>query len=183
MIKLLEVINRGILRGLNEQNIELLSDLDDDNLDQLDSIQTKSVNSKRLALCPKTKDELATIITAVVERNGWECSLNNIDVSKITDMADLFSIDDACFGLGKFNGDISEWNVTNVKYMSAMFYGSHFNGDISRWDVSNVKNMEAMFFDSKFENNLSNWELNPNCNTDAMFDNCPIKQEYKPKGI
>jgi len=33
MKKLLEVINRGILRGLNENNIELLTDLDDDNLD------------------------------------------------------------------------------------------------------------------------------------------------------
>jgi hypothetical protein len=33
MKKLLEAINRGILRGLNENSIELLSDLDDDNLD------------------------------------------------------------------------------------------------------------------------------------------------------
>jgi hypothetical protein len=33
MKKLSEVIHRGILRGLNENNIELLSDLDDDNLD------------------------------------------------------------------------------------------------------------------------------------------------------
>jgi hypothetical protein len=33
MKKLLEAINRGILLGLNENNIELLSDLDDDNLD------------------------------------------------------------------------------------------------------------------------------------------------------
>ena len=46
MKKLLEAINRGILRGLNEQNIELLADLDGDNLDQIDSIQTKSINNK-----------------------------------------------------------------------------------------------------------------------------------------
>ena len=183
MKKLLEAINRGILTALNESNINLLSDLVDDNLDQMDSLQTKNINSKRLALRPKTREELATIITAVVEKNGWECSLNHIDVSKITDMGDLFSIDDACFGLGKFNGDISEWNVTNVKYMTAMFYGSQFNGDISKWNVSNVTDMEAMFFDSKFENNLSNWEINSSCNTDEMFDNCPIKEEYKPKGI
>jgi hypothetical protein len=30
---LLEAINRGILRGLNENNIELLADLEDDELD------------------------------------------------------------------------------------------------------------------------------------------------------
>jgi hypothetical protein len=33
MKKLLEAINRGLLRGLNENNIELLADLDDDNID------------------------------------------------------------------------------------------------------------------------------------------------------
>jgi len=33
MKRLLEAINRGILKGLNENNIELLADLDDENLD------------------------------------------------------------------------------------------------------------------------------------------------------
>jgi hypothetical protein len=33
MKKLLEAINRGILRNLNENNIELLADLEDENLD------------------------------------------------------------------------------------------------------------------------------------------------------
>ena len=46
MKKLLKAINRGILKGLNKNNIELLADLDDENLDQLDSLQAKSVNNK-----------------------------------------------------------------------------------------------------------------------------------------
>jgi hypothetical protein len=33
MERLLEAINRGILKGLNENNVELLADLDDENLD------------------------------------------------------------------------------------------------------------------------------------------------------
>jgi hypothetical protein len=33
MNSLLEAINRGILKGLNENNIELLTDLDIENLD------------------------------------------------------------------------------------------------------------------------------------------------------
>jgi hypothetical protein len=33
MKRLLEAINRGILKGLNENNIELLADLDDDTAD------------------------------------------------------------------------------------------------------------------------------------------------------
>ena len=48
----------------------------------------------------------------------------------------------------EFNGDISNWNVSNVEDMSYMFMGSKFtgeNGDISQWDVSNVKDMRYMF--------------------------------------
>jgi surface protein len=37
-----------------------------------------------------------------------------------------------------FNGDISNWNVSNVTNMYAMFAFSSFNQDISKWDVSNV---------------------------------------------
>ena len=35
-----------------------------------------------------------------------------------------------------------------------MFYGSKFNGDISQWDVSNVKYMDGMFNDSKFNQDI-----------------------------
>ena len=45
-----------------------------------------------------------------------------------------------------FNGDISKWDVSNVKYMSKMFdCAFSFNGDLSKWDVSNVKYMSDMF--------------------------------------
>ena len=38
-----------------------------------------------------------------------------------------------------FNGNISNWDVSNVKDMSFMFYEcTNFNSDISAWDVSNV---------------------------------------------
>ena len=57
-----------------------------------------------------------------------------------------------------FNGNISNWDVSNVTDMGYMFYKcKSFNQDISDWDVSNVKDMSDMFV------------------------NCPIKQKYKPK--
>jgi surface protein len=36
--------------------------------------------------------------------------------------------------------------------MRCMFYNSVFNGDISNWDTSNVENMENMFKNSPLEN-------------------------------
>ena len=160
MIKLLEAVNRGILRGLNEQNIELLSDLDDENLDQMDSLQTKSVNNKINAAYryfPKTAEELINIIKDEIKKKGWNCNLNHIDVSKITDMSSLFSSDYYGHGLNRFNGDIS------------------------KWDVSSVKDMRRMFMHSKFKSDLSKWEINKNCdcrNILDMIDDFP--EEYLP---
>ena len=57
-----------------------------------------------------------------------------------------------------FNQDLSSWNISNVTNMSFMFcWCKSFNQDISKWNVSNVRNNYC------------------------MFDNCPIKEEYKPK--
>ena len=171
MKKLLEAINRGILRGLNEQNIELLADLDDCNLDQLDSMKTKNINNKMQAVYryfPKTKEELAEIIKVEVDRKGWNCNLNHIDVSQITDMSYLFGYsDDNIYDLYQFNGDISKWNVSNVINMQCMFFGNpDFNGNISNWDVSRVKNMSWLFCQTKFNKDISEWDVS---NVESMY--------------
>ena len=100
---------------------------------------------------PKTKEELRNLIKQRIKEEGIEVDLNDIDVSEIIDMSRLFE------NLN-FNGDISNWDVSKVIYMTCMFYEcKKFNGDISKWDVSNVK-----------------------CKL-SMFNNCPIKEKYKPK--
>ena len=38
-----------------------------------------------------------------------------------------------------------------------MFANSKFNGDISKWNVSNVKNMNYMFYKSPLEKNPPKW--------------------------
>ena len=59
-----------------------------------------------------------------------------------------------------FNGDISKWDVSNVKDMTCMFEKSKFtgeNGDISNWDVRNVEDMYGMFDNSPLEKNPPKW--------------------------
>ena len=47
----------------------------------------------------------------------------------------------------KFNGDVSDWDVSSVKEMSDMFNGAtEFNSDVSDWDVSSVKDMRVSFY-------------------------------------
>ena len=45
----------------------------------------------------------------------------------------------------------------NVGTMYRMFDGSKFNGDISNWNVSKVWDMSSMFNNSKFNGDLSKW--------------------------
>ena len=59
----------------------------------------------------------------------------------------------------KFSGDISNWDVSKVENMGGMFEGSKFNGDISKWDVSGVKNMRSMFYNSQFNGDISKWNV------------------------
>ena len=64
--------------------------------------------------------------------------------------------------------------------MSNLFYKSKFNGDISEWDVSNVKNMAWMFASSAFNQDISNWDVSNVLYMNNMFDDCPLKN-HPPK--
>ena len=153
-------------------------------------------------LFPNSKSELQDIIKKEVKENGNYCSLNHIDVSEITDMSSLFDDTELFY----FNGNISDWDVSNVTNMKLMFFDCDFNGDLSSWEVSNVENMAGMFSNSRFNNNsicdwdvsnvtnmrvmfnncdfnqdISHWKINPNCNTWNMFSSdCKIKERFKP---
>jgi MoxR-like ATPase len=101
---------------------------------------------------PETWEELYDIIYQLIKERGNEGDFNDIDVSKITDMAELFE------GMKDFNGDISEWDVSNVKHMEFMFRGC-----------------------SSFNRDISNWVLNHDTFTKQMFEKCPIEEKHKPK--
>jgi hypothetical protein len=69
--------------------------------------------------------------------------------------------------------------------MPGMFREMSFNGDISSWDVSNVKDTQCMFYGNKtFKQNLSKWKLDPTCETANMFGGIKgFPKRFKPKGV
>jgi len=101
--------------------------------------------------------------------NNKNADLNDIDVSKIENMNQLF------WGLDPHNIDISLWDVSNVKDMHFMFHGcKNFNCDLSDWNVHKLEDTQYMFYGcSKFEGNgLENWNISNVENMHCMFDKC-----------
>ncbi|MEM9423772.1 MAG: BspA family leucine-rich repeat surface protein [Spirochaetota bacterium] len=115
---------------------------------------------------PRTKAELQSLVDAAIAQNPT-VNLNFIDTSLITDMSYLFR------GVDKknFNGDISEWDTSNVTTMEGMFgFAFQFNRDIRAWDVSSVTRMDKMFWQAaKFNQDISAWDTSNVTNMDYMF--------------
>ena len=120
---------------------------------------------------PRSVKALQKIIKQRIIEQGPNCDLNDIDVSRMKSMTHLFcgSTKGEDKILTSFNGDISQWDVSNVKDMNAMFERSVFNSDISKWDVSNVEDMEGMFMGSKFTGDISKWDVSNVDNMRNMF--------------
>lgn len=119
----------------------------------------------KTALYPVNDDNIKTVIEFSVKALGNKANLNWIDVSCITNMSSLFAN-------SQFNGDISNWNVSNVTDMSYMFYKNFdFESDINKWDVSNVKDMRCMFAKTySFDQDISKWKgLMSDVDTTNMF--------------
>ena len=132
----------------------------------------KNIEKTEHTLFPKSKEELYKMIKDEIDKNGNECSLNHIDVSRLNDMSYLFYD-----GLEDFDGDISEWDVSNVEDMEGMFYKSKFtgeNGDISKWNVRAVIDMQDMFRYSKFSGDIGDWNVSNVTNMRHMFRECPF---------
>ena len=88
-------------KQLNKQDIEELSRL------------SKFLNVK-YTVNSNENEELRDIVKYICSINNT-ANLNWLDVSNITNMRNLFLQTD-------FNGDISEWDVSNVRDMTHMFW-------------------------------------------------------------
>ena len=87
------------------------------------------------------------------------------DLSSVTDLQYMF------YYAGLFDGDISNWNVSQAITMRDMFaHAFSFNSDLSDWDVSGVQNMHGMFWEAtSFDQFLNDWDTSSVTDMSSMF--------------
>lgn len=87
-----------------------------------------------------------------------------IYTGQVRDLSDLFK------GMNEINGDITGWDVSNVRSMSGLFLESDFNQDISQWNVSKVTHMDNMFYgNKKFNQPLGCWNIKRLISVENIF--------------
>ena len=96
-----------------------------------------------------------TDMNRLFDGSSFNQDIGHWDVSKVTDMYDMFS------GNGVFNQDIGDWDVSSVTTMAQMFDSARaFNQNIGGWDVSKVTDMGFMFWGAQvFNQDLSGWNV------------------------
>ncbi|WP_086301876.1 BspA family leucine-rich repeat surface protein, partial [Campylobacter devanensis] len=172
---------------LKEVNNEILKAKELENIVENQPVneKLKKASSAEYKYHPTTKEELRELVSHEAVK------LSEIDISKVSDLSELFKdskrsdfsgIEDwdvshvtnmsgMFWGAENFNSDISSWDVSNVTDMSGMFACAvNFNSDISSWDVSNVTSMSGMFAAAvNFNSDISSWDVSNVTDMSGMF--------------
>ena len=101
----------------------------------------------------------------IEECKSKECyDLSKLDTSQITNMQEIFKY-------SMFNGDISNWNVSNVTKMKEMFNSAkEFKSSIGNWDMKNIKSTNNMFYNAEsFNQDINSWDTSNIINMGLMF--------------
>ena len=120
---IMTVVDRSVRKALNETYLPTYAEQNTANIQntyqkilnkqKVSNNEIKQANNEIAVIKPKDVKELRKIIE-FYSIYYPEDSLNWLDVSDIINMTRLFANTE-------YNGDISKWDVSNVKYMNSMF--------------------------------------------------------------
>jgi len=119
---------------------------------------TGMINSFSFGQNPISRDFIVDVTQwrDVLLRNsgGYFSSCINLisfSTADIPILKEVTNMDETFWSARSFNGNIANWNTSNVVDIARMFFLTvRFNTDISAWNVSNVTDMGFMFSQAIF---------------------------------
>ncbi|MEO1053340.1 MAG: BspA family leucine-rich repeat surface protein [Bacteroidota bacterium] len=101
----------------------------------------------------------------------YNCKSIEIKATDTPNLTQVTSFKRAFSHAGNFNSTLENWDMSNVKDMSFMFFwASSFNQPLNAWDVSSLENTHSMFADAdKFNQPLDSWNVSKVNSMYAMF--------------
>ena len=119
-----------------------------------------------------TNEQLKEYLKSEIEKQGENVVIQNLDVSLVEDMSELFY--KIAYKVKSLN--LSGWKTSGAKDMRAMFWGCYSleSLDVTGWDTSNVKSMKGMLYKcgGLKSLDLSGWDTS-NAHKENMFFDCP----------
>ena len=181
MKTLLEAINKSILQELNN-NIQLLSDIDNDNDISQINISSKSVNNNVLHPQVAFKYEFINTIDSLLNFNGTVEKMRRVmndpknfkvfnGIVKANNKKHLMALIKLGIKILGNDGNFNWIDTSEITDMSWLFHNnSKFNGHIELWDVSNVTDMSNMFDDAaSFNQPIGDWDVSNVTSMKSMF--------------
>lgn len=151
-----------------------------------------NINEYLLSKNKKTQTIYATdatlyrIVRDEISKLGKKADLNHIDVSGVSDFYYGLDWNDdmpenlvGLFDGTEFEGDVSQWDMTNAEITTSMFEScKNFNCDISNWNVEKINTCRCMFRHCRsFMGDLSKWNMKSikhHDDIEYMFERCPL---------
>ncbi|MCM2349405.1 MAG: BspA family leucine-rich repeat surface protein [Bacteriovoracaceae bacterium] len=134
---------------------------------------------------------------ASMENTFEQCRNLNVSATDAPNLTRVTSLARMFYNARSLNGDLINWDTSNITDMSSMFYFAQvfnqnignwntskvtnqlsyiffkafaFNQPIGNWDTSNALTMAAMFWDaSVFNQDISNWDVSNVTQMEYMF--------------
>lgn len=133
--------------------------------------------ARRLVEVPPTLPPRVTNIRSMFESN----ILFNGDIGD-WDVSNVTSMNSMFNYAESFNQDIGNWNTSKVTNMCNMFHkATAFNQNINSWDVTRVTTMRYMFRDAiSFNQPLNKWDLTQDTDVQYMFEGINLSPENYP---
>lgn len=94
--------------------------------------------------------------------------IDNPNLSKAIEMNTMFY---NCKKITNWNV-VRNWDVSNVKNFSGLFYDTEFNENISHWNTANATDISSLFFRCKQFNQPVNFNTDNVTNMKNMFSDC-----------